>query len=50
MEGKCELPTQPNHANVSAITLRSDKILNKDNGVSLSQNDPNLENVDSNSK
>ncbi|KAA0066992.1 Transposon Ty3-I Gag-Pol polyprotein [Cucumis melo var. makuwa] len=50
IEGKGKLPAQSNHANVSTITLRSDKNLNKNDDVSLSQNDHNLENVDSNAK
>ena len=47
-KGKGKLPAQPNHANGNAITLRSGKFLNKNDDISLSQNDPNLENVDSN--
>ena len=36
MKGKGKRPVQPNHANVSAITLRSGKILNKNDDISLS--------------
>ncbi|KAA0062010.1 reverse transcriptase [Cucumis melo var. makuwa] len=49
-KGNGKLPVQPDHANVSVITLRSGKILNKNDYIFLSQNDPNLERVDSNAK
>ena len=50
MEGKGKLPAQPNHANVSAITLRSGKVLNENNDVPLPHFDLNLKRSDSNIK
>lgn len=48
MEGKGKLSTQPDHANASAITLRSGRTLIEHNNISLSEDERKSVNVNSN--